>query len=356
MTHARPSGWVRLANLLLLAVGVAALVWMAREVGLHALVELLSSIRGWAIPLLLVSLAGAALDAGAIHIFMRPEQRMVSYWRVFAAQMSGQAINSVTPTGTLGEVVKATLLMGHAPKFRAVSSVVAFNLVNVVVSALFVLAGIVVALRLPNLDPAMEHAMSIGVIVLVALSIAVVALVRRGVARVGAGAARGLRFISEERRKQIAERLEAFDHQLRALGRGGPTSHRPGIVLVLASRVLGWVDLWLIMVALGHVEGLAFTVVAAAAGVVIGRLASVVPLGVGTSEGGQAGLFHLLGAGAELGLAMSLVRRIRTVMMAGLGLLVMLLVQLIDQLRFSRARTQLIDRTHGSDGAPGQSP
>ncbi len=350
MPHARPSGWVRLANLLLLAVGVGALVWMAREVGLDQLADLLSSIRGWAIPLLLVSLAGVALDAGAIHVFMRPEQRMVSYWRVFAAQMSGQAINSVTPTGTLGEVVKATLLMGHAPRFRAVSSVIAFNLVNVVVSAVFVLLGIGVALWLPDLDPAMEHAMRIGVLLLAVVSIAVVALVRRGVVRAGAGAAHKLRFISDARRARIAERLEAFDHQLRALGRGGPASHRPGIGLILVSRLLGWFDLWLIMVALGHTAGLVFTVVAAAAGVVIGRLASIIPLGVGASEGGQAGLFHLLGAGAELGLAVSLVRRIRTVIMAAIGLLVMLLVQLIDQIRFSRAKSHLVDRTRD----PGQ--
>ena len=79
---------------------------------------MLASIGWWAVPLMLLSLTTLMLNTAAIRVFMRPEQRMISYWRVLVAQLSGQAVNSVTPTGTVGEVLKVTMLDGHAPRYR----------------------------------------------------------------------------------------------------------------------------------------------------------------------------------------------------------------------------------------------
>ena len=47
---------------------------------------------------------------------------MISYWRVLGANISGRAINVLTPGGALGEPTKLMLLSTHAPRARALSS------------------------------------------------------------------------------------------------------------------------------------------------------------------------------------------------------------------------------------------
>jgi uncharacterized protein (TIRG00374 family) len=327
-----------------LIIGCGALVWMLREIGWAELRDMLGSIGWWTAPILGVSLVGVLLEARANHIFMRPEQRMVSYWRVFAAQLSGWAINSVTPTGKLGEFAKATLLIGHAPRYRAVSAVVLINLVNVFASAAFLLLALAVSFAHPGIPERLLVALYVVFGLLLIGTVASIVMVRRGLIRSLAGAARKLRVISDARRERLATRLEAFDDQVRPLGRRSNVTYGSGIAYVVAARVLGWIDLWIILLALDANHSLAFVVIAAALGMIVGTLAAIVPMGVGTAEGGQAGLFQVLGAGAALGLAVGLVRRLRTLVIAALGFLVMISVQAIDQWQYSRGKARIIER------------
>jgi uncharacterized protein (TIRG00374 family) len=343
--HRRPTSWVRLLNLGFLLLGIAALIWLIRDVGLRALWDRLIAVRGWAAPILAMSFAEAALKARALHIFMRPEQGMVSYQRVLAAQLSGQAINAVTPTGgTAGEVVKATMLMGHAPRYRAVSSVVTYNLVSMLISAGFLLLAIVLALAYGDLSPELERGLQLTFLVVAGTGILFAWLVHRGLVRTAVQLLRGVGAISRARKDRIVDRLRAFDDQMRLFRSGHDRGHGPGYLYALAARIVGWADLWVIMVALGEPRGLVFTIIAAAAGMILGTLASVVPLGIGVAEGGQAGIFELMGAGAALGLTIGLIRRVRSIAFAAIGLLLMAAVQLYDQLVLARARAHIVDR------------
>ena len=129
--------------------GTAALVWMVQRIGSAAIGTAIVSIGWWAVPLMASSVATLLLNTAAIRVFMRPEQRMVSYGRVLLAQLSGQAVNSVTPTGTVGEVLKVTMLMGHAPRYRAASSIVAFNVSVILTNACLVLFAMAVSVVPP---------------------------------------------------------------------------------------------------------------------------------------------------------------------------------------------------------------
>jgi uncharacterized protein (TIRG00374 family) len=340
----RSGSLIRVVNLIFFGIGVAAFVWMIRKIGVADLEAMIASVGNWAIPIMATSVAAVFLNSAAIHVFMRPEQRMVSYWRVLAAQLSGQAVNSVTPTGTLGEVVKATLLVGHAPRYRAVSAVVAFNIANVFATVAFLMFAIVIALVDGDLPTRVEWILRIALLVMVVVTIGVVYMIRHGLIRSFAGAARGLRIVSAERREKIATRLESFDRQVRIFGSDREADYGAGLAFVAISRIIGWFDLWIILTALGYSQGFVITVIAAAAGMIISTVAAIIPLGIGASEGGQAGLFELLGPGAIVGLSVSLIRRLRTVAIAGLGLTVMLAVQLLDGFLYRRSRDRVIER------------
>ncbi len=344
MADKRPSGIVRIVNVAFLLVGVIALIWMMRKIGLAEVTEMIASVRAWAIAIIAVSVAELLLNAAAIHVFMRPEQGMVSYWRVLAAQLSGQAVNSVTPTGTLGEVVKTTMLVGHAPRYRAVSSVVAYNITNILASVSFLMFAMVVSLLSGDLPDKLQTIMTVTLGVLLVVTAGVLFIVSRGLIRSLAAIARGMRLVSQKWRETIADKLEAFDDQVRLFGSRREADYTAGFVLVAVSRIIGWFDLWLILFALGYSQGFVFVVMAAAAGMLIGTLAAIIPLGIGADEGGQAALFKLLGLGSIVGLSVSLIRRLRTVVIACLGFAVMLGLQVFDQASYRRSSSELRER------------
>src|SRR5882672_5046831 len=108
--------------------GAGALAWMMHKLGWTKFHEVVDNV-GWAFAAIVaLDVTAVLLDARALHTFMRPEARMVSYWRVVAAQISGRAVNVVTPLGALGEATKLTMLVTHAPRVRVVSAIVLFNL------------------------------------------------------------------------------------------------------------------------------------------------------------------------------------------------------------------------------------
>ena len=81
-------GWSALFNLLMLVVGGLALTWMLRTTSWHELRNVLTGVGAWAAVILGLELGGLLCDAAALHAFMRPEARMVSYLRVLGAQSS----------------------------------------------------------------------------------------------------------------------------------------------------------------------------------------------------------------------------------------------------------------------------
>src|SRR5438067_1325590 len=121
-------------NIVVLAIGAVALVFMMRSLGWSGFVASVEDIGAWAAVILALDVGTVLCDAAALNTFMRPEARMVKYPRVLAAQLSGRAINVLTPGGTLGEATKLALLVTRAPRARVLSSIVLLNLANVYIS------------------------------------------------------------------------------------------------------------------------------------------------------------------------------------------------------------------------------
>jgi uncharacterized protein (TIRG00374 family) len=93
-------------------VGLALLGLLLYHAGLAPIWQRLL-LLGWAAPLIFVPYAIVTLfDAEAWRVTLRPEdRRRVPFWALYLTRMSGEAVNSVTPTGTIGgEPVKAFML------------------------------------------------------------------------------------------------------------------------------------------------------------------------------------------------------------------------------------------------------
>ena len=328
--------WVTRGSLL---AGVIALVVTVYIVGPHTLLAHLAEIGPWFAVLFALELVVSLLDAGVIYAMTRgpgaPTKR-----DVIVAQLAGRAVNSVTPGATLGEALRVSLLARACSTQRVVAAVLFAALGAVVFGLAFIALGTVATALRFDVPPGLELALYLVGAVSAAGAVAIVVLVRRGMLSEIARLARRLRVISADRHARWAEQLANVDRRLR--GELGSEHRRTAVTLLLASQVLQRLVVWFILLAAGYSLSAGQLLAILSAGVLLGWLSSIVPMGVGISEGGNGALFALIGAPSALGVALAFARRLNQIAFAVVGFSVLAADRLARELL---ARTPAHSRT-----------
>jgi len=328
----------RIFNLVVFVIGGVALWWMLRNQSWAELRGHLEGVGWWFLVYLGLELGALTCDAAALHAFMRPEARMIPYWRVLGAQSSGRAINVLTPGGALGEATKLTMLVQHAPRARVLSSIVLLNLSQVYLSTGVMLLGIPITLLLVELPHAIRVMVGIGLAVILPLLVALGVLIHRGAVSTIVGTLQRARAISSERATRWKTRLVEVDRHIRELHKNRSAGTWKGLLWVLASKSFSWTGTIVLLSAIGVPLTVTMILGVLSIGVLITWVSNVVPLGLGIADGSNYVLYNLLGATGPQGLIVSMISRARTVTMAFLGLGVMAALSIGD--RFTAARLQ----------------
>lgn len=322
-----------LFNLVVLGIGLVAFAFVVAHLGWSGIEQAIVGTGAWFFVIAAIDLVSATCDAFAIHGFLRTSQR-VSYGRVYAAQLGGMAINRLTPGNTLGEPVKVTMLVRAVPVDAAVSAIVMFNLTTMYVGIAAIVIGVPLTALLLDLPDQVALAVWIGLAVLVAFAIAVAILVRRGAIGTLIAALVRLRILSAERGSRWRARIVAIDARVRGLGdlRGAAsTGLARGLAGVLGSRVINGVG----TIAVLHAADIPMTaplvVAMLSVGILVTWMSNIVPLGLGVADGTNYVLYGLLGAAPVAGLLFTLVNRLRTVVLALLGLTVLAIANAVDR-------------------------
>lgn len=326
-------------NVAVLVVGAAALVWLTHRLGLANAEKVLSDVGGWFAVILGLDVAAMACDAAAIHAFMRPEARMVSYWRVFAAQASGRAVNILAPGG-IGEATKVTMLVGHAPRDRVVSSIVLYNLATFYLSVAIVAVGVPITALLVDLPPGVW----IGLGVLVVLVAVLGVVIHRGAAGTLVGAVRGLRLVSSARAAAWRAKLLEIDSHLRELHADRSPGTHAGLALIAASRLFQWAATLTVLRVVGVELHPVLVVGVLSVGVLIGWMSAIVPFGIGVADGGNYALYGVLGATGANGVFVTMVGRARSLVLALFGLVVMAATHTINRAAIARRNRRFTER------------
>jgi len=331
-------------NIVVFAVGGAAFVLLMRNLGLDNARRVFADAGAWLAVVVGLDLATMACDAAAIHAFMRPEARMVSYWRVLAAQASGRAINVLTPGGALGEAAKVTMLVGHAPRARIVSSIVLYNLGTLYLSVAILAIGVPITTALVDLPHQVAVIAWAGLVVIVVLVIALVVLVRRGAIETLLDAAKGARLLSPDRAHRYADKIADIDRQLRDLHADTTPGLRAGSLWIATSRLCSWAATTSVLHAIGAPLTATVLVGVFSVGILVGWVSSIVPLGVGIADGSNYALFGVLGASGAHGVVMTLLARARSVVVALIGLVVMAIAHTATRITLHQQRLRRQDR------------
>lgn len=325
-------------NIVVFVVGGVALVFLMRSLGITNARRVFSDVGPWLGLIVGLDLAAMACDAGAIHAFMAPEARMVSYVRVLAAQASGRAINVLTPGGALGEATKIAMLVGHAPRDRVVSAILQYNLVTLYLSVVVLIIGVPVTAGLVDLPARVAIVAWVGLVVVVAAVIALAVVIRRGAARTLLAGARSVRVLSAARVQAWTARLVDLDRDLRDLHDNRSPGTGRGVALLVGSRLCSWAATTTVLAAVGAPISATLLVGVFSVGILIGWISSIVPLGVGIADGGNYALFGVLGATGAHGLLVTMLGRVRSLVVALIGLGVMAVAHTATRITLARRR------------------
>jgi len=308
----------------LLLLGLTLLGLILWRVGPDAVVAALRPI-GWGIPVLILAyLPVWVLDTLGWKFAFPAEAPRVPLLRLLRIRLSGEAFNVLMPTLDLGgEAVKTLLLKREGvPTVQALASVVVAKTSLAVAEVFFLLAGLGVAVRIFALPGSLQRGMGVALLLGgTGLGIFIL-LQRRGLFGSLARLSRRLGLARRFWREQ-APAVAGLDEALRAYyahpGRGA---------LSVGFHLLGWLAgvaevaliLWFLDLPVTAASALALE-----AGHQLARAAAFfIPAKLGAQEGGSLILFSALGFPAALGVAVSLLRRVRELTWVSLGLLLLL--------------------------------
>jgi glycosyltransferase 2 family protein len=309
----------RITEWALLPAGLALFAWMLHHMGVGLVVENIRLV-GWRIALIVLQ-EGIAYFCNALGWWyaFAPPRPAIPFHRLLAVRLAGDSINYVTPTANVGgEFVRVRLLSDRVPVARGVRSVAIAMLNQTIAQAVFIVLGLGVALRGTALPPAMVRGLLISAAVMSAVALLLLVMPKRGL-------------------------LAAVQHRLRALGLSSPEDAsdacpdspvsayrapaRPGFVSSTACFLAGWMDglieVTLMLYFLGVPLTLERVVVIEVISTTVDALLFFVPGKLGTQEGSKVLAFTILGLDPAQGLSFAILRRIRELTWAAIGLVVL---------------------------------
>jgi glycosyltransferase 2 family protein len=309
---------MRILKTVLLAVGAVVLGVLVYRVGTAPILETLHRLTWWQFVLICLPYAAImAVDTlGWRFAFARDR---APFRRLYGARVVGEALNIVTALGSVGgEAAKAWLVRDDVSYEESVPSVVIAKTTITIAQAVFLLIGIVLAWTALDVSSEILRGM------LWLLVAEVVAVGGFFGAQLSGLVARGGRLLKRFGVIEDAAYAQKLDTALRTYYRREWWRFSLSVAFHLAGWLLGAVEAFIMLWALGIDVSLATATAIEAFGSGVRFATFLVPASLGAFEGANAAAFGALGFGASAGLAFSFVRRARQAVWVVVGILVML--------------------------------
>lgn len=309
---------MRTVRALLLMLGTVLFAALLIRVGPEAVASLLAQLS-WYLALIVVFPYGLMTTLDTLGWRFAFQRDAVPFRSLLAARLAGEAFNMTTPTASVGgEAVKAWFIRPYVPLAESLPSVVIAKTTITIAQALYLATGLVVAMtvlpRTSTLLQIMQWLLGLEILGVGGF----VAVQVFGLLGAGGRMLQRLGVLAPTGGAQIMGQMDsALAHFYR---------DQPGrLVLSVACHYLGWVlgglEAYLILWALGLPVSLSTAVLIDAFGSGVGFAAFLVPARLGAAEAGQVAVFMALGLGAPAGLTFALAQRVREAVWTGIGFL-----------------------------------
>lgn len=317
----------KLANrlsLVFFVLGLVLLGFLVRKVGVPAIVGTFRA-AGWQIAWVMVlPISWYFLQSLAWYRILKDDDHAASLWDVFLAKITGEAVNTITPVSIAGgDPYRVYLLQKKASKTASTSSVVVDRTVHTIAVFLLLVLGLTLAwLELPlpeSWNLALPTALAVFLIFLAVL----VRAQKRGAF---SGLSRVLQRlgVAKSRLKNVDGKLATLDAHVGAFYGKHKLHFFEILGLHFLSRLLGAVEIWIIARIMHLPVTFDQSVLLASFTILVNMAFVFIPGSMGVMEGGYGAVFYLMQLDPAHGVAIQLVRRLRTFFWIFLGLLAML--------------------------------
>ncbi|MFA5093832.1 MAG: flippase-like domain-containing protein [Candidatus Omnitrophota bacterium] len=306
---------------LILAAGL--FVWIIFKSGPSLILSQLVSLNWRILAVILAYLVIYYFDTTGWRWAFRKEVRLPNLWRFFLARQAGEAINYTTPTAYIGgEPVKALVLRRRdgVELVDGLASVVIAKTSLFLSKVVFLLTGIVIAIKIFRFEGIIATGILWTFGGVLALLVIFLFLQKKGLFMLGLKMARKFKLNEAFEGKKAS--LEEIDKVINDFY----SRERPRFFLSFLFHLLGWfaglIEVYLILYFLGVQVDWTKALVIEVFFKTANSAFFFVPAALGVQEGAGYAVLAALGIGGEIGVALSIIKRIREIAWAGFGLVV----------------------------------
>ena len=307
-------------NLVAALLGAGVLAFLLYRLGANQVLQQLALVGwGWLVIIGQEILPILANTAGWHYTFTAPH-RTVSFWELFKMRQAGDGFNYLIPSATVGgELLRINLLRQNLSIALGAASVTLAKFTQSLGQALFIALGLALAAPFAPLKPGLLPWLWLVLLGCLAFLLLILAGLWWGMfSRIG-------NFL----REWLPHRVERFlpvdkigelDAYIASFLKGQQGNFWASTGFFALGWALGAVEVFLIFHFLGLPVDLATAITVETLSVFIDGVLFFVPGKLGTQEGGKVLIFMSLGLPPVSGLAFGIIRRIRELAWAGVGM------------------------------------
>lgn len=311
---------MRRLETLLIVLGCAFYVWLLRRLGLGSVLHYVEMV-GWGLGVT-IALEAVSRLANTVgwRIAICDYPRTLSFPRLFATRVAGEAIDYTTPSAQLGgQFVMAMMVRRDLRLPQGLASVIAAALAEAVGQIAFVICALVLSARLASSFHELFWPLSGGITLTVGLAVGFFYVQKnRPFFRLWKLATKfdlpRLSTAEIGRSSEEADRLllDLYEH------------HRVRMLLSCLCYLVAWslgpLEIYLLLGFLGQPRTLEVALLTEAVGLLIERATFMIPAKLVSQEGGKALILDMLGYPPGIGFAIGLLRRIKELVWVLFGL------------------------------------
>jgi glycosyltransferase 2 family protein len=312
---------MKIGAVVALVAGLALAVYVVLHIGIAQVFEAVGHV-GWVgfILILLAALPVIIFLGLAWRSLVGP---LAPLWVFFASRQLRDSATDLLPFTQIGGVVIGARagILGGIPTIKAYSSAIVDITTEVMAQIVFIILGLLIGLSKLRASPEMApyaDGMILGTVLFVPAVIAFVVIQRKG-------SRLAIKMAAQFLPKAVAH-TEQFTAQLEALYRQ-PAKLAWSFTFHLMAWIVSAVWLWVIFRLCGAKIDVMDCIAIESLLAALRSITVFVPASVGVQEAGYAAMAQVFGLGPEIGLAVSLLKRARDVI---LGIPVLLIWQAIE--------------------------
>ena len=306
---------MRLLKIFYFALGILLLGFVIAEVDLAEVALQVSKVGFGILVLVGIYFIAFAIDSISWQVAIRgvPLNGLWAY-RIWKLRMVGESFNAVIPAGGMGgEPVKAMLLKKHyGIGYReGTASLILARTINLIALVIFLVGGFALMIAAGSLPGAYEIVAGVGLLVL-GLAVALFFVVQRfGVTSLTGAWIGGWRFGA--RVKDVLHHIRDMDDRLVHFYTGTRGRFAGALLLAFVNWLLGAVEIYYTLLFLGHPISWADAWIIEAVAQMVRTGAFFIPAAIGVQEGAFLLICGAITGSAPLGVAVSVIRRIREI-------------------------------------------